>query len=400
MNRTIKRWMPAVVVPTVIAATAFGVSVSASAEVTLPAKSASQLLAFINTNPNIAFSGEVTKVANLGLPNINLIPAISQSTVNQMAKSLPKGMSDFVPKATVQDSLTTAIGFLAGTQQANVYVDGPSKVRVQVLDPMSERDYIRNGADLWAYDAGKQTVTHHALTAAEQAQLQAPRSISTDAAALPFDINSPASIADYFIKQATPTTDFAVGVAERVAGQAAYTLTLTPKTSGSLVSSVVIAIDGTNGLPLAVTVNAVGQSSPAFQVAFNSIDFATPAASIFAFTPPAGTTLSELAIPTWNGAQPDKSGQSDPADAPTAADQAQMNSLQQASWSAVLQIPASQTASVLSAIKGNTLYTDLTKPVTGGRIFSTALLNVLITDDGRVFAGAVTKDKLLEAAAK
>ena len=98
--------------------------------------------------------------------------------------------------------------------------------------------------------------------------------------------------------------------------------------------------------------------------------------------------------------QSDKSGQSDPADAPTAADQAQMNSLQQASWSAVLQIPASQTASVLSAIEGNTLYTDLTKPVTGGRIFSTALLNVLITDDGRVFAGAVTKDKLLEAAAK
>ena len=70
--------MPAVVVPAVIAATAFGVSVSASAEVTLPAKSASQLLAFINTNPNIAFSGEVTKVANLGLPNINLIPTQSK----------------------------------------------------------------------------------------------------------------------------------------------------------------------------------------------------------------------------------------------------------------------------------------------------------------------------------
>ena len=155
MSSNFKRWTPAVVVPVLVASAIIGSKVSASADVALPDKSASQVLQLINTNPNISFSGQVTKVANLGLPNINLIPTISQSTVDQIAKNAPKGMSDFIPKATVQDSLTTAIGFLSGTQKANVFVDGLTKARVQILDPMSERDLVRNGSDLWYYDAAK-----------------------------------------------------------------------------------------------------------------------------------------------------------------------------------------------------------------------------------------------------
>jgi hypothetical protein len=54
----------------------------------------------------------------------------------------------------------------------------------------------------------------------------------------------------------------------------------------------------------------------------------------------------------------------------------------------------------ITALKANKLYAELTKPVAGGRVFSTALLNVFFANDGRVFAGSVTTQKLLEAAAK
>ena len=392
MNRNVVRWIPAVVTPAIIAAAAFGVSTTANADVVLPDKTASQILQFINQNPNIAFSGEVTKIANLGLPNINLIPNISQAVVDQMSKNLPKGMSDLVPRATVQDGLTSILGFLSGTQNANIYVDGLKAERVQILDPMSERDFIHTGSDLWYYDAGKQTVTHHKLTAAELAP-KGPSS-TLDTTKLPFDINSPASVADYFINQASTSTTFTVGRAARVAGRDAYTLTLTPKSAGSLVESVTLSVDGTNGLPLGVTVKAVGQSSPAFEIAFTSINFATPDASIFAFTPPAGSRVTEVALPTDSKSK----GSTEPA--PTAADQAQLSKLQSEGWSAVVEVPAAQAAPVLAAIKGNVLYADLTKPVAGGRIFGTALLNILFTDDGRVFAGAVTTQTLLEAAAR
>jgi len=41
---------------------------------------------------------------------------------------------------------------------------------------------------------------------------------------------------------------------------------------------------------------------------------------------------------------------------------------------------------------------ELTTAVTGGRVISTALVSVLLTDDGRVFAGAVPSERLQAAA--
>ena len=61
-------------------------------------------------------------------------------------------MKDFLPQASAQGELALALEFLAGTHTANVYVDGMNKARLQVLDLLSERDFIRNGSDLWFYD--------------------------------------------------------------------------------------------------------------------------------------------------------------------------------------------------------------------------------------------------------
>jgi outer membrane lipoprotein-sorting protein len=392
MKRTVTRWIPAIVAPALVGAVVVGVSISASAEVSLPQKDASQILQLMASNPNIAFSGNVTKVANLGLPDINLIPNISQSLVEQMKKSLPQGMSDFIPQATEQDGVSEALGFLAGTQQANIYVDGPQKARVQVLDPMSERDYIVNGNDLWYYSAQNQEVEHHSLTQDESALQKVQPLLNTTT--LPFDINSPASIANYFVDQASPSTTFTVDPAATIAGRAAYELTMLPKSSGSLVASVNLYVDGITGLPLDVRVNAVGQSSPAFEVGFNSINYSTPDASNFNFTPPAGTTVTEVPSPTV------PSNLMNFNQTPTASDLAEINQLKSEGWAAVVQIPANEIPSQLSTmINSSTLFQSLTKPVEGGRVFSTALVNILFTNDGRIFAGSVTTDKLLAAAA-
>jgi hypothetical protein len=46
------------------------------------------------------------------------------------------------------------------------------------------------------------------------------------------------------------------------------------------------------------------------------------------------------------------------------------------------------------------LLQQATVPVRGGRLLSTALVNVLVLDDGRVFAGSVPAARLLAAAAQ
>ena len=42
---------------------------------------------------------------------------------------------------------------------------------------------------------------------------------------------------------------------------------------------------------------------------------------------------------------------------------------------------------------------SLTQPVDGGRLLTTSLVSVFFADDGRVLVGAVTPERLLDAAA-
>jgi outer membrane lipoprotein-sorting protein len=400
MKRNLVRWIPAVLAPVLVAATAVGFSVSANAAVDLPDKSASQILQFINQNPDIAFSGKVIKKAALGLPPMNIIPDVSQSMIDQAAKNMPKEMIDFLPQASAQGEIALALEFAAGTHEANVYVDGEDKVRVQVLDLLSERDFVRNGSDIWFYDAGKQSVKHSVVSAADEAKAQnsALAIFNANSAKLPFDVTSPAAVADYILAQAGKDTIFTVGKDAKVAGRSVYQLSMAPRNAGSLVESVTISIDGTTGLPLAVVVKAVGQSSTAFEVAFDSITFAKPAASNFIFVAPAGSKVEEVAVPT----EADLAKYA--GKAPTAADEAlakaEAEKLMAQGWAAVVEVPADKVPAEFAALKANKLYTELTKPAAGGRIFTTSLLNIFVADDGRIFAGSVTQQRLLEAAKK
>jgi len=62
-------------------------------------------------------------------------------------------------------------------------------------------------------------------------------------------------------------------------------------------------------------------------------------------------------------------------------------------------VPADQVPAELRSLQtGNKLYTELTKPVSGGRVFTSALLNIFFADNGDVYAGSVTVERLLAVA--
>jgi len=400
MKRNVLRWIPAVMAPVLVAASAVGFSVSANAAIDLPDKSASQILQLINTNPDIAFSGRVVKKAALGLPPMNIVPEVSQSMLDQASKNVPKEMMDFLPRASARGELALALEFAAGVHIANVYVDGVDKARLQILDQLSERQFIRNGADLWFYDAGKQLVQHAVINPADEAQAKkdALNFFNANSAQLPFNATSPAAVADYFLDQAGKDTTFTAGKDAKIADRGVYQLTMAPKNAGSLFESVTMSVDAATGLPLGVLVKAVGQSTPAFEVAFESITFAKPAASNFNFVAPAGTTVAKVPVPTRSDLE--KITVKSPTTADKATAKAKAEELVAQGWAAVVEVPADMIPAQFKAIKENKLFIELTKPVAGGRIFATVLMNVFIADDGRIFAGSVTPQKLLEAAKK
>jgi outer membrane lipoprotein-sorting protein len=394
-----RRWIPAVLAPVIVAGTIVGFSVQANASVNLPDKSAAQILQLMNTNPDIAFSGRVVKKANLGLPPMNIVPDISQSMIDEAAKRMPQEMRDFLPKASAQGELALALEFFAGTHTANIYVDGEDKARLQVLDLMSERDYIRNGSQLWSYDAGKSLAQHSTINMDEviSAEAQARTIFDANSAKLPFDYTSPAAVADYLLAEAGKYATFSVASDIKVAGRGAYQITATPRGDQSLIASATIAIDAETGLPLAVRVFAVGQTKPAFETSFETISFAKPDSSHFNFTPPAGTRVIEVAAPT----QAEILKQLTNAPQLPSKDEviSELDQIKAQGFGAVAHIPAAQIPAEIRALQSsNALYLDLTKSVAGGRVFTSALLNIYFADNGDIYAGSVTVARLLEVA--
>ena len=404
MSRKSLRWIPALLAPVLVAGSVIGFSVQATAATDLPDKSAAQILQLINTNPDIAFSGRIVKKAAMGLPPMNIVPDVSESMIEQMKKQMPEEMADFIPKASAQGELALALEFFAGTHIANIYVDGPTKARLQVLDLLSERNYIRNGKDLWAYDASKAIAQHSVIDENEvnKAEGQALALFNANSSKLPFDVTSPASVADYVLAQANVDSVITVGTDAKIAGRGVYQLTITPRSNETLVQSATLSIDAATGLPLAARITAVGSDSPAFEVAFETITFATPDASNFDFTPPAGATVVEVALPTEAElrAQAELAQRGSTQSLPTEDEiKAEALALKAQGWGAVAKVRGDQVPAELAAlIAENSLYLELTKPVTGGRVFTSTLLNIFIADSGDIYAGSVTVERLLKAA--
>jgi hypothetical protein len=244
---------------------------------------------------------------------------------------------------------------------------------------MAERDAIRNGDDLWLYDSSDKTALHSTLPADATASPETPAETLT-----------PAELATRFLDAIDPSTDVSVGDPVKVAGRSAYDLILTPDSSTTLVSSVEIAVDAETGLPLSVDVFAQGASDPAFHVAFSSLSLDTPSADLFDFTPPAATDVTEKALPsTGDGpsadtAAPDAGTQPEPTVTGTG-------------WDTIVEVPSMADAASLTA---SPILSQLTTAVEGGHVLQTTLLTVLVTDDGRVLAGAVPVESLQAAAAQ
>ncbi|MFF2243066.1 outer membrane lipoprotein carrier protein LolA [Arthrobacter sp. NPDC058130] len=358
MTRKWLRWLPAVAVPAVIAAGALAGSLPASAGDPLPSKTPEQVLQLIAQHREPALSGTLEQSSELGLPE------------------LPK------TSAGTDSSGTAWLELLTGPHTARVYRDGPDNARIQIMDRLAERNAVRHGNEIWFYNSKDNTASHLQIPA--DVAGKAEHRGGKDATA------TPDQLAAMLLAKIDPSTDVTVGADVQVAGRAAYNLVLTPKSETTLVASIAVAVDGQTGLPLGVEVKARGQADPAFRVAYTNLTLGAPDASVFTFSPPPGATVKEIPAPEY------KSGH-DAANAtpPAVKDSARKPAVTGSGWDSIVEFPAG-TASPAS--DATALLQQATVPVQGGRLLSTALVNVLVLDDGRVFAGSVSPERLQAAA--
>jgi outer membrane lipoprotein-sorting protein len=328
-------------------AVAFNVS-TADANPKLPARTAEQLIASVLSSQTRALSGTVTETANLGLPSL--------------------------PGAAGQASLSWQ-QLITGTNTAQVWIDGPDRQRLAITSQLSEADVVHRGNDVWTYTSADDTVSHQLLPADRTAADPDPGTTMT-----------PTGAAQQALAAIDPTTAVSVSDTATVAGRSAYTLVLEPRDSRSTVRQVAVAVDSATGVPLQVEVFGAA-SKPAFEVGFTSVDFSTPPASRFDFTPPAGATVTDNPFGSASDHPTPSGAPAAPAAAPTVIGQG---------WTAVVEF---QDASSLLTSSGGLLDQLTTTQPDGSRLLHTALVNAVLLPDGRAYVGAVSPDALQQIAA-
>ncbi|GAA3403737.1 hypothetical protein [Pseudarthrobacter polychromogenes] len=386
-NRAWLRWVPAVAAPAVIAAGVLVGSIPARAGDALADKTPADVLALLAGHNAHTFSGTIEQASELGLPEL---PATGPSS-----------------GAASDDPAASAIEMLTGEHTARVFMDGKAKVRIQVVDRFAERNIIRRDNDVWFYSSKDNSTAHLTLPAhARDLPLEdpalpgtSPESATPEGSMVP---PTPQDLAAKFLAKADSTTAVSVGPDVQVAGRAAYNLVLEPRTGGTLVGMIAIAVDGETGMPLSVEVTARGAGEPAFRTGFTSLSLDAPDAALFNFVPPPGSTVEELqfqhpAHPSTGPGVPGYPGaHTDPEQLAAGIKDKAGSYLAGTGWETVVELPAESGAGAKlgTALAQNPLLSQAAVVVPGGRLLSSALFNVLLTDDGRVFAGMVPADRL------
>ncbi len=393
--RISKRWVPSIAVPAVIAVGAIAVPLQANA-IDLPDLSPQQVMVLMQGADVTEFSGTIVKSSNLGLPTLEFSSMMSEDSIAQMEEKMPAEMADFVPSVIESNTLTQAIELISGSHTIRVYVSGQDKLRAQILDPMSQRDLIVNGNEFWVYDAKMATALTGTIDieADPAKQAEAEQKVLDYADSIALDLSSPEAIADYLVSMVDETSQIEVGKDHSVAGRSAYQLIISPDSQNSLVASAAVSVDSETGMPLKVEIFSTTQVEAAMTVGFESISFGSVDQGLFSFTPPAGTSVetfdADELMATLDGYEKPEGYVSDyevPAEPEVLG----------SDWDSVVHL-AALPADIPQDLMATELFADMLTEVPGGKVFSTPLVNVLLTDSGEVYMGAVTIDYLLSLA--
>jgi len=395
----------------VVAAVAVGLAFAApplfasADDAGLPTVSPEELAAQVAATEPSPLSGTVVYTARLGLPEI--------------------------PFGAVGGA--DPINLLGGSSTMRVWSDGDQRSRVALLGPTSEYSVVQDGPEAWTYSSTDDAVVHYGLSETDAAKYAA-LSAMAKAGELPVqsDLPTPEDVGRQAVGLAEKSSTVTLDAQTEVAGRAAYQLVVTPTSDTTLVARIVVAVDAETSTPLRVQVwGTADAKTPALEIGFTDVTFATPADSVLAFSAPAGSSTRDVVVPlpelpaepatptdkelpegvtvsgegwdtvvTTSGLDVAALVAGDPAAAANLPGVDKTFGSQGAADLYSEFMPEEGSGSPMGDLDTTALYDTLTTAVPEGRLLSSALLSVLITDDGRVLAGAVPGATLQALAAK
>lgn len=257
----------------------------------------------------------------------------------------------------------------------NIWDNAAGSFRAQQLQGANEKDlYVTPGA-VWMWDSSTLTATRESLPSGHQASSQS-------------QVN-PSASASEIVSKLSNVSNLSVSGTSMVAGRPAYTLSVTPLVSDSLIGSIRISVDGQTHIVDQVQIFPKGSDTPAASLGFDTLSFSKPQSSIFNFVPPQSSkvtsgTLGGSTLYSANGSQVKKS-----SGGTTHVNGSGFDSVVISSGTTKL------TSSLAALVK--------TLPVVSthaglAHLYSTPIFQAFILPNGTVVAGAVDTARLLAVA--
>jgi outer membrane lipoprotein-sorting protein len=167
-----------------------------------------------------------------------------------------------------------------------LWISGQHQMRLELQSSNGDAQVVVGKHSFFISDPGQHVVYEGALPAEKQAG-KAHRKAKHEALSSVAQIQSG-------INKLVRHVNLSGAMPSDVAGQAAYTVRVSPKHDGGLLGSAELAWDAARGVPLRVAVYAKGNSTPVLQLEATDISFGKVPASVFAVSPPSGSKVVKV----------------------------------------------------------------------------------------------------------
>ncbi len=161
------------------------------------------------------------------------------------------------------------------------------QLRLELQSDNGDAQAVVSGGHFWVYDPSANTVYEGAVPAHAKTKRSSARHET---------LPSVSQIQSNLNKLAQHI-NFSGAVPSDVAGQAAYTVQVSPKHDGGLLGDAQLAWDAARGVPLRFAIYARGDSTPVLELKATNISFGRVPASDFAIKPPSSAKVVRVSTP-------------------------------------------------------------------------------------------------------
>jgi outer membrane lipoprotein-sorting protein len=195
-------------------------------------------------------------------------------------------------------SQLTSSPLLSGAS-GRLWISKEGHVRLELQSEKGDTQIYYDGQTLSMYDASTNTLYRYTPPKegeGEESWSGSSADTSGSGSNAPHEVPSVAKIEEA-IAHLSNHADVSGATPTDVAGQAAYTVRVSPKEGGSLLAGAELSWDAVHGVPLRAAVYSTESAAPVLELAATSISYGPVEASVFEFTPPANAKVEEVVLP-------------------------------------------------------------------------------------------------------